>query len=280
MAEQTIAAGFRRLRYGVIDSSGFFIGSTTTAPTNGQVVMAALARLKGGRTLPIGIPDPNIETVTGDDEPEVSFEWDSDSLPSGVFEMSVRDNVFEALAQGTKVHTVGDVDISVLDPASRDSQSLIFLGTRRAKSWKSGEEGAHRWENLVIPLCTVKPLGVEWNERTFSPYRYSFNLSRAGRTGWTTINNSEHGTTQASALILDSDNPLDMATSRGDGATTGFTLPTPPVSGAKTYVYVNDLRQAVTTNYTISGTALNFVVAPAASARIDVYWEVLEANMS
>jgi hypothetical protein len=274
-----IAAGYRYMRYGVVDSDGKFVGSTTTAPTNGDVNGSGLLRLDGARTLPMQLDEPDVQTVTGDDEPLVTFEFDAESLPSGIFEMAVRDNDFEALAQGTKVNKVGNIELSVLDPKDRKSQTLVWLLSRRAKSWAAGEKGAKKWNNLLLPQTTVKPLGGTWEQRTFSPYQYAINLSRADQLPWTTVNESEHGTCAASMFPIDSDHPLLFHTWRGDNATTAYTLPIALVSGGSAWVFVDNVRQ---TTATVSGTTVDFSApgAPGAGAIIVVLWEISEGDCS
>lgn len=283
MAKKTIGAGFRFNWYGVIDSSGYFIGSTTTAPAAGNQSGSSMLRLDGSRTLPVNIPEPDIVVVSGDDEPMVSFEFDSEDLPNGVLELAQRNNTFDALIQGTKVETIGDIEMSLLDPKDRDSQSMCLLLSRRAKSWLSGSKGVSKWENIFIPRCTMKPLFTTVEQRTFTPYQYAINLSRSDRTGWSTVSINLHGTTAASLFIIDSDNPLGpLSRFTGDAAETAFTLPYAPVSGAKTYVWVNDVQQTVTTDYTVSGSTLTFEAGstPASDAVIVVVPEIDESNLS
>lgn len=281
MSREIIAAGFKYLRYGVIDEDGLFVGSTTTAPAAGTTTDGGMARLAGARTMPIQIAEPTVEPADGDDETLVSFEFDPPGLPNGVFEMAVRNNVFEALIQGTKINALsGDAEVSMIDPADRDSQTMCMLGSRRAKSWQSGEKGSKKWENFYIPNCTMKPLGISPQQRTFTPYNYSISLSKSDRLGWTTVNNTEHGTTAIPAAYIDSDNPLHLMRGTGDGATDTFDVDFPPVSGAKSYVFVDDIQQAVTTNYTLSGTQFTFVAAPDDGAVIDFLYEVDEADIS
>jgi hypothetical protein len=274
---QRIAAGYRYMRYGVIDSDGKFIGSTTTAPANGLVTGSGLTRLNGAQTLPVAIAEPDVQTVTGDDEPLVTFEFDAEDLPSGAFQMAVRDNDFEALAQGTKVNARGNIEVSVLDPKDRTSQPLVWLLSRRAKSWKSGEKGAKKWSSLLIPSSTVKPLGGTWEQRTFSPYQYAINLNRADQLPWTTVNESEHGTCAASMFPIDTDYPPLFHTFRGDGATTNYTLPVALVTGGTAWVFVDNVydASAVVTGTDVDLTALG---APSAGARIDVLWEISEGD--
>lgn len=281
MAEKTIAAGFRYLWYGVIDSSGYFIGSTTSAPAAGDTSGSAMLRLDGARTLPVNIGEPDVVVVSGDDEPMVSFEFDSETLPSGVIELAQRNNTFDALIQGTSVESIGDLELSVLDPKDRASQSMCLLLSRRAKSWLTGSKGVKKWENLFIPRCTIKPLFTSVEQRTFTPYQYAVNLSRSDRTGWSTVSINQHGTTAASMFPIDSDNPLQpLARFTGNNSQQTFTLPYEPISGAKTYVYQDDVKQTVTTDYTVTGTTLTFVGIPSSDSVIVVFAEIAESNLS
>lgn len=283
MARKTIAAGFRYLWYGVVDSNGKFIGSTTTAPVAGVAAGSSMLRLDGARTLPVNIPEPSVETVTGDDEPMVQFEFDAEDLPNGTIELAARNNVFDALVQGTLVETVGDIDITVLDPKDRASQTMCILASRRARSWLAGSKGVKKWENVFVPRCTVKPLGAEIQQRTFTPYQYSVYTSRSDRTGWSTVNINTLGTTAASFFYIDSDNPLGpLARFTGNNSAVAFTLPYAPVSGAKTYVYVDDVLQTVTTDYTVSSKTLTFEVGstPGTDAVIVVLSEIAESDLS
>lgn len=281
MSREIIAAGFKYLRYGVINGDGLFIGSTTTVPPAGTSTNGGMARLAGARTMPIQVAEPQVEPADGDDETLVTFEFDPAGLPNGVFEMAVRNNVFEALVLGTKINILSsDLEISVIDPADRNSQTMCLLGSRRSKSWKSGEKGSKKWENFYIPNCTIKPLGINPQQRTFTPYNYSIALSKSDRLGWTTVNNSEHGTTASSAFYIDSDNPLHLHRGTGDGAETTFDVDFPPVSGAKSYVFVNDLQLAVAVGYTLSGIQFTMLAAPAAAGVIDFLYEVDEADIS
>ncbi len=271
-----IAAGYRYMRYGVIDNDGKFIGAELTAPANGDVDGSGLSRLDGARTLPINISEPDVQSVTGDDEPLVTFEFDAEDLPAGAFEMAVRDNDFEALAQGTKVvNRAGNIEVSVLDPKDRKSQPLVWLLSRRAKSWQSGSKGAKKWSNLLLVSSTVKPLGGTWEQRTFSPYQYAINLNRGDQLPWTTVNDTEHGTCAASMFPIDSDYPVLFHTWRGDNVTTDYTLPTPLVTGGTAWVFVDNVYDA---GATVTGTTVTPSTPPGTGARLDVLWEISEGD--
>jgi hypothetical protein len=277
MATDRIAAGYNRMWYGVVDSNGDFLGSSTTAPTAGAVAGSGMVRLDGARTLPVSISEPEVLVVSGDDEPLVSFEFDAEELPSGLFEMAVRDTAFEALAQGTKVQTIATgIEMSILDPAGRLSQGLCFFLWRRAKSWLSGEKGAKKRSGLYIAQATVKPLGNVWEQRVFNAYGYAINLSRSDQLGWTTVNNSEHGTCAASMFPFDTDYDVLQHRHTGDGATSAYTLPYALVSGGSYAVYVNDVYDSLAT---VTGTTVDFSgsSAPASSAKVVTLWEIDES---
>ena len=61
----------------------------------------------------------------------------------------------------------------------------------------------------------------------------------------------------------------------GDGTTTGFTLTQAPYSSSEAMLFVDGLFQSPTL-YTITGTALSFTTAPAAST--DILVQYLRSN--
>jgi len=279
MAKKTIGAGFHACHYGVNNADGIFIGGTTTVPPAGNTAGSAMLRLDGGRIAPLSIPESEIETVLGDDEPEVTFEWDSAELTSGILETSPRDNVFDALIQGTLIQEIGDIELSAYDPKGRIAQPMCLLVHRLAKSWLSGERGSKKWELRYILSCTIKPLLSNVEQRTHSPYRYSLNLSRGDVGFGMSINETDHGTTAMSIQVVDSDNPMARHRFTGDGATLTYFLTYPVISSAKTYVFVNQILQATPGDYACAGTSLIFVAAPANDAVIDVIYEVEESDI-
>jgi len=278
---ERIGAGYRILFYGVIDADGYFLGGSTTAPDAGDTDGSPLLRLEGARTLPVGIPEPEIVIVSGDDEPMVSFNFDAEDLPSGVFEQAQRDDLFEALVQGTLVDAQENIRIGVLDPADRADVGMCMLLSRRAKRWESGSRGVSVYQHLYLPAVSIKPLGNDYTQRQFNAYLYSMNLSRSDRAGWTSINDTEHGTTAASILPIESFYPLMLQHWVGDNVETTFTLIRDRETDGSMRVYVDDVQQAETGIWTCADESdqLVFGAAPADGARIDAIWEYPEADI-
>lgn len=272
MASPRIAAGFDRIFYGYVNASGFVIGSTATGAAAGGATGQGVARLIGGRTIPIGIPEDEIVTPTGDNEPKASFKFPSAELPSGVLEVAVRDLDFDALVQGTKVESQADFNIGSLGPSGSTSPDIALLLQRQAKKQPSGS-GA--WEILFVNRSNITPLGSDVTERTFSPYRYGINVSKSDRGAWgATFTELVHGYTQTALSAIESDNPVLLHTFQGNAAATAFTLPVTPKASTKILVYLNNVKQLITTHYTVSGATITFLSAPASGAYVNVLYEV------
>lgn len=274
-----ISAGFKYLFWGVRDGDAF-IGSDTAALTPGGTGRG-MARLEGAQTMPIGVGEPEIITVMGDDEPLVTFDFDSATLPTGVFEMADRDDAFEALIQGTLVEVTGDIRLSVLQPRDRAPQDMYLLCQRRRKLWGDDGRGTKAWEWVFVPLCTITPLGAEFQTRQNTPYRYNVNLNNSEYKPWgATFTEVLNRTTAAPLMPGYSDNPVYIMHFLGNAAATVFTLEFPAASTDldKTRVYINGVN--LLSGYTVSGTTLTITGAPATDAVVSVLYEVDAADLS
>lgn len=280
MASPRIAAGFDRIFYGVVNSSGYVIGRNTTGATAGDISGQGLARLEGARTLPVGVPEDEIVTVTGDNEPKASFKFPSADLPSGIMELAVHDLDFEALVQGTRVESVGDVSIGTLAPSGATNPDICLLLMRKAKKSGSGVRGVSAWEILFIPRCNITPLGAEIGERQFNPYRYSINVSKSDRMPWgATFTTGLHGTTDAALVPVESDNPVMLHTHIGNASRTVFNLAIAPKTNSKVYIYENGVKQTDTVDYTQNGVATTHIGAPASGTVVNTLYEIDESDL-
>lgn len=274
-----IAAGFRYGFYGVVNSSGYCVGSTAAGPSAGGV--SHMLRLDGVQTMPIEAAENEDVVVLGDDQPLTTFGFEAAGLPNGILELAVRDSTFDALCQGTLVQTIGDLEMSVYQPADRASIDMALLLQRRSKKWEPGVLGVKAWEIVHIPRSTLTPLFAALRQRESSPYRYSMNTSKADRMGWgATLVESVNGTTAAPFTVVDSDNPIHLTAGLGNAAAVAFSLNYTPVSGAKVKVFKNGVLQVLTTHYTVAGKVVTFVTAPATDAQLQFLYEVAEGDLS
>lgn len=279
--EDRIGAGLRAIYYGVPNSSGYMQGVTTTPATAGTI--QRMQRLRGARVVPLSLPDPEVLPVSGDDEPLVQFTFSAENLPNGSMGLAVHDLDFEALVQGTLTETIGNIKFGAISPDGQIRQPLMFMIIRESKKFEGNVKGIVGWEGAFLNSVEVSPVGSEWEQRAFNPYNYFMVLSKGARAPYgATYTELLRGTTSMPIDPFFSDNPIEVYGGFGDGVTTSYALSNPPVSADGTYtsVFLNGVKQAYTTNYTISGSSLVFVSAPGSGVHIGYMQEILAANMS
>lgn len=276
MATARIAAGFDYIFYGLTNSNGFLIGSTAAGASAGAG--EGMERLEGARTIPVSIPEDEVVTVTGDNEPLVSFSFPAADLPSGVLEVAARNLDFEALVQGTKVAALGDLSIGGLAPSGAAKPDVALLLQRAAKKWAEGNRGGGGWEIALVMKSNIAPLFGEMTERAFNAYRYGINMSKSDKATWgASFIEGTHGFTNAPIITIESDNPMHIMAMQGNAVATTLALDFEPVSSAKTLVFINGVRQIG--NWSLSGQTITFNAAPASGAWVAVLYEVDEADL-
>lgn len=281
MATKRIGAGFRYLFYGVNDSNGFMIGNTVAGPAAGASAGQGMLRLDGARTAPIAPAENEIVPVQGDDDPMVTFTFQSADLPAGVIEMSALDQVFVALALGVAVETIGDVTMVPFQPAGGNQPDLCLLLQRRSKKWEPGVKGVKAWEGIFVPKATVTPLFAEFRQREHVPYRYSINANMADRKAWgATLSTAINGTEASPIHEFESDNPVHLMSYLADNVETDFILAYTPKTSDKIYVYVDGLKKTLTTHYTVAGSTVTFLIAPDTDSIINILYEVDESVLA
>lgn len=272
-----IGAGYDCLMFGVVNSNGYLIGNTAGGASAGGKAGEGMLRLEGARTIPFEIGEDETLTVQGDNDALVQFSWENADLPAGVFEMSVKDLDFEALAQGSKVQPIGTIKVGVQMPSGATQPDLCLLVQRKARLWASGSRGTAAWEGFLILRSPVRPLGTTVTQRAFNPYRYAITTSKGDRLPWgATLSDALHGTTEAPIIPFDSPNPIHVHSFLGNGAEDDFTLAYTPQSDAATFVYVNGVQTAA---WTRSGKVITMTAPPAASAIVNALYEFDESEL-
>lgn len=279
--EDRIGAGLRWIYYGVPNSSGYMQGNSITPATNGTI--QRMNRLRGAQLVPLTLPDPEVLPVSGDDEPLVQFTFSAEGLPSGSMGLAVHDLDFDALVQGTLTEIIGNIKFGAMSPGGQVRQPLMFLIMREAKKYEGNTKGVTAWEGTFLNSVEISPSGSEWAQRAFNPYNYFMTLSKAARAPYgATYTELLRGTTEMPIDPFFSDNPIEVYGGFGNGVATSYALSNPPVSADGTYtsVFLNGVKQAYTTNYTISGSSLVFGSAPGSGVHIGYMQEVLASALS
>lgn len=276
---KVIAAGFYDAFFGISDTNGFLVGNTGTAPTAGVAAGSPMGRIDGVKVADVSIVEPETVPVTGDDGTLGQFVFEAAGLPSFTLEAGIHDFDLEALAQGTSVYTISEVDFGVLQPKTPVYPDMFLVLQRRAKSKVSGSDGVSEWEGYVLPKVQMIPLGSpNFTERAAASTRYRVNTNIADRHPLgLTLTESTFGTEAAPVIDFTADNPIHFHRFTGDGVTTVFgPLAYTPVSQAKSMAAINGLLRLPTTHFTVntSSKMVTFLAAPGSGAIVIVGYEL------
>jgi hypothetical protein len=275
-----IPAGFDLILYGVVDNDGFLIGGVADGAVAGSV--SSMKRLYGAKTAPVQVKEPEVVVATGDNDSLVSFQFEAAELPDGVLTIAPRDLDFDALVQGTATYALHQQKFGVLQPGNADPPNICLLLMRRAKTWGANSKGSEVWDCLLIPSCSITPLGSEFTERAVNAEAYKINLSKASHFVWgETLAASNIGSNAAPIIRFDSDNPVHAVALKGDGATLAFSVPYTPVSDARSMIHVNRVEKVVTTHWNLASKTFTFTGgnAPINGARGVIWYETSEQEI-
>lgn len=276
-----ISAGADIAFYGTLDSTGYFIGGTGTAPVAGNQDGLPALVLDGIKNAPHSVVEPETVTVTGDNTALGQFQFEPAELASFVVEVGTQDLTFEALCQGTAVHDDGDLSISVIQPGAASYRDMCLLISSEAQSRAAGSKGTGLFHHLLIPSCTIVPMARDgFQERAPAAFRYKVQVNAVDQYPWgLALSEANNGTTESSGFYVTSENRIAIHAFTGDGIETAFNLDYTPAeaSGDKCLVYVGGVKQTYTTAYTVNTSTkiLTFETGsiPASAAKIVVVYE-------
>lgn len=183
--KKVASAGAELVQYGCVDSTGYFIGGTGTAPVAGNAAGLPLLTLEGVKNFPFVPNAPERLTVTGDDGAIAQFLWNPIELPSGDTTFSVSDQDFAALAMSTLVHDLGGYSFVGIQPGDVTYRDLCFLVTARAVSRTTASAGSSMYYNYLIMKANAFYQGRDaFAERAEAAFIYNLIANRASNYPW------------------------------------------------------------------------------------------------
>jgi hypothetical protein len=277
---KAISAGAKYTFWSGLDTDNELVGSSTTAPANGNQTGAGMTRLEGVKNVPTRQGDPVLVSVTGDDETLGTFEFDNEDLPNGILNNAVFDEDFEAYCLGLTVQQLGNLSLvpsGAPKDADRPTMSMIIQG--RAKVRDAGAVGNSLWQGVLIPSASIVPLGRDaYQERTAAGYDYSITMSKGDKLPWgATLSNALNGTEQAAFIPFTLPHPLHVWSWRGNASETVFNLPYTPAGttlGTDVLVFVEGVQVLSGVTISATGKTLTFGGAPADGAYITCAYEM------
>lgn len=204
--KKVVAAGAASVYYGAVDSTGYLIGSTATAPEAGNQTGSAMIQLEGVKNFPFSPNAPERMNITGDDGAIAQFLWNPIELPQGDTTFAVSDQTFAALAMSTASHAIGGYQFLGIQPASVTYQDLCFLVTSQAKSRTTGSVGSSLFYSYLVMKANAFYQGRDaFAERGEAAFVYNIIANKADRypTGLA-FTDSDNGDTEFVVLEMTS----------------------------------------------------------------------------
>lgn len=262
------ALGVSYLFWGIVDSSGYLVG-TLPASANGD--SSGMARLKGISNVSVAIPETPRVNVQGDNGVTTQFVLSPAELPSGTLTSTVFDQVFATKTIGTLIETEGDFDWNGVFPSCYDFARIALIVNSPANIQDSGDLDVGAWYVTIMLNTTVQPMKAgDMATGAAIDFASDLTLKRADKQIWgKAFTTGTNGSTSFSMIQFASPSPITAHTFIGNGATTAVTLLYTPAAndGLKVKVWKDGVELAYTSDYTTSGTTLTFGVAPAAGTK-------------
>lgn len=230
--KQVIAAGFEILEYHILDSAGYAAGATGTVTAGSTGAPAG--RIKAVKTMDIQIVEPEDVDITGDDGYQGGFVFGPAGGPSFTIEVAINNLTNDGIFQGTEVENLGDISLGVEQPFDPVYPDVALLAVSRARSKDAGSDGVKGYTGVIIPKCTIIPLGrAGYNERGEAVYRYKVKANTSDADPWgKTYRTSVQGTTGAVIRPWTAENRVTIHRHTGNSSATTFDLEQTPASSS------------------------------------------------
>jgi hypothetical protein len=199
-AVSKIVGGYAEgLYYGVVDSSGYLVGSTASAPAAGNQAGSAMAQLLGIKNFPFAPVDPDRPTQRGDAGALARFIHRPTELPESNMIFGASDYDFYALCQALAVLTLGGGKFVLGQAYNPTYADLVLLAFSQGKSQESASEGSGLWEARIILKTNIFPKGrTAFNDEALSEYEYALVSNYATAFPWGhAFSDADEGDTKA-----------------------------------------------------------------------------------
>lgn len=280
----SIEAGFDLIFFSVLDDDGYAIGGTGVCVAGDEDGSPAL-RLDGAQTVDLSTPQPEVLTALGDDVPMVTERFEGTDLPAGVLAVASKDLLVMSYATGIPTRTVAGALQIVRDASGIDAPNLAMIFQRRSKSWAMGYKGVKQRAGLYALSVNLTPMGSPYEQRTFQPYNWYINVSKASRHIWgETLLEATDGKQEEALIEFTSPNAMHLHSFRGDGVQATFNCAYTPLtpSAGGIYVTVEGIPQTYGVDYTVAANVITFLGGsiPALNERIEVLYQFDRGELS
>lgn len=261
---KNIAAGNTHAYLGFLDSTGFLLGSTTSAPAAGAAG-SGMMRVTGIKAAPVTIPEREAVLVTGDDELIGEIDMSSTNTRAFMIEVAVQDLQLEARLLNKPIESIAGGYMGYLDITDAPEYDVAFLLQSRTKKQDAGVRGKKAWGGTYIPLATVQALGRNgYDERGAAVFRLMVTPQLAAKNAWgVSMVDASNVPFSARFRPFSFDWPIYLHRYVGNGVLTTFTLDVAPIDVASISVYSSVGAALTVASVSASGKTFTLNSAPA-----------------
>lgn len=269
-------AGLALLQYAVTDVAGYPYGSGApiTAGTGAGTGVVKFAQSFGGSgQTPVRVVAKGENNRNRHEYFFNANELGEFSYKFGGFDM----NAYAAftglkVVAGSKYNTV----LTETNTAANAVQCCMIVNID-AQSSDPATFGVKGFLNRIYPLVTAVPLYATHQEVAAAEWQYNAIPTMASQYPWgVPFAQANEGATRSSGMVRYTDYPLTLDRFVGNGTITTYTLQYTPAGGTTSgyvEVYKNGTVLVPTTAWTLSGSALTFAVAPAATDIVVIVYQ-------
>lgn len=178
-----------------------------------------------------------------------------------------------AIMTSTLVRTLGEAKLLGLATDQQGNEpDLGLLMFQQAVS----ETGSRVWRSFIIPKARLSPRPSGFNENASTHnIQIAMNVASSHLWGETFVAGTD-GYEESQLVMMHTQYKPHLVGFVGDATETVFSFPAskPAVSTGKIHgVWVDGVKQTITTHYTVTTTAVTFLSAPASGANVAVLYE-------
>ncbi len=265
-------AGFRHARFFALGSDGAVV--VATAGATGYEGMLA----QGASSLTPNFAEPEVITHYGDDNVFAADTLPPTEVGTIDFKTSKSNLDLDAMLQGVKVNTIGDMQVMGMGTDQQGREPLVGLFAYRQAldtDESSPTFGSRRWKYMVVPKAHAIPKGGAMEKSAGDENGYTIQPTPSKTHLWgAEYTKAADGYTRGKVSFGITEKEPNVVAWKGDGTVTVFNLPTdkPAASAAKVYFWVDGEYKP--TGPTASATAITFLTAPAAGVIIFCLYEM------
>jgi hypothetical protein len=196
------------VQIGLVNAGGIVIGDGL--PVSGA--STGLQHYRGALSAGGDAPEPvRLDVIGASGAAKHSYQRASDENPTVNITAMIFDMAIRAMSSGTKVQTIGDMQMSVAatDQDGLEPQVCIIASQKAIQA----EAGTEIWQHEIWPLAKLTSGPFQMQSGANAEYAYGGTANQAAKTPWgVALNVTDNGATKAATFVINSEYMISLDT--------------------------------------------------------------------